>query len=894
MLLVVSPSVVVGRAIKQVGDLLLGKGAVHLLEPQTSPTSATPSPSPALDLSRFDRLLFFLGSGRTVAGSGRSSYVLEFLDLAARVPTHLPPISFLTTGRETSAAARWVTSKCLRLENQASGQPVASTSVDVRQCAAWLCSRGREPRRDSLPNVFRHAAALLKVPVQGRTLNDSEVIHVLDRLAKVDPDLQPDPAARDAARREFFHDAQYEPERQIQPQVVLDLIVESMDYLKTQQLAHRQRFNIVWIENRPGIVAEDLKASLRFFPNYALYLFKVKGGDADDGQDFQRLADEAASGRLEEFDDLVPLVNAEGTSLKLENVDLVVLDAYLGEKHRHIDPADLTRALLTHYPQVPLFMLSASEDDHLVERCLTAGADYFLNKRFAALLPYYIHALQNKFGRLLWTAFTSRRYARNLLGNVRYWSHHREFLWYGDKCYHMINHAYEHMLDNWRATNEILPFVLDRWELPEDSLYAFCMAMWLHDIGHKGNSRHSEPYVVRDRHGIISGELVLASPGLFGLIESNGRYDDSYSGAAFAKGEDGPSVVQELAGRPQPRVSNAELTAILAIYHKSNGPLTAQDVSKMQGDGKYIPDEYFETDDTVLSLEDVLRRRRVPEAALVLKLTSLFRLIDGLDIHKTRVGDHSEKSLKARVIEQDKHYYFGRLKALAEHVVLAWGGTGSPYAGQIRQQLVDGPIAAIESRKFTMNMGSQRNWLARAHLQNEYALLLNYAAFLAVQDGHFDLHACVDEIVVEPGRTGTWAEGMLELRYRLNRSIDWLDAREVREMRVDPMSILAKLFGNPLANQLPYPVDELRGGSQYLGDILNLDRGLLLSLEVPEIPAKRARRVEQEYELVADPRGGFPPNRIRYIRRLVGAGGTVTFDKLPTLPSGVPHARTTT
>ena len=66
--------------------------------------------------------------------------------------------------------------------------------------------------------------------------------------------------------------------------------------------------------------------------------------------------------------------------------------------------------------------------------------------------------------------------------------HHKDFLWYGDKCYHMINHSYEHIIDNWKLTNQLFP-VINKLSISDNDLYSFCMAMWLHDIGHKGNER---------------------------------------------------------------------------------------------------------------------------------------------------------------------------------------------------------------------------------------------------------------------------------------------------------------------------------------------------------------------------------------------------------------------
>jgi hypothetical protein len=123
--------------------------------------------------------------------------------------------------------------------------------------------------------------------------------------------------------------------------------------------------------------------------------------------------------------------------------------------------------------------------------------------------------------------FRANKYKKNLLGNIRYWTFKKDLLWFGDKCYHMIDHSFKHTLDDWKNMNKVLvPLLKEKLiDLDDKLLYSFCMAIWLHDIGHKGTDVHGEPHLIRDNHGYISGELILRYPELFRIIEKDDYYN---------------------------------------------------------------------------------------------------------------------------------------------------------------------------------------------------------------------------------------------------------------------------------------------------------------------------------------------------------------------------------
>ena len=59
-------------------------------------------------------------------------------------------------------------------------------------------------------------------------------------------------------------------------------------------------------------------------------------------------------------------------------------------------------------------------------------------------------------------------------------------------------------------------------------LYAFSMAIWLHDIGHKGTHRYGEPHLIRETHGIISGEIILSLPESFEIENEDNNNNHVY------------------------------------------------------------------------------------------------------------------------------------------------------------------------------------------------------------------------------------------------------------------------------------------------------------------------------------------------------------------------------
>jgi CheY-like chemotaxis protein len=696
-------------------------------------------------------------------------------------------------------------------------------------------------------------------------LESSEKEDILQRVGKTDYDLNHN-LDRDKMRKGSFHSAGSN-EKQLLMQMVSDLIVEKINFDQKINKG-KGELDILWLENNPqGSVFETntrfdklkqcknaLNWTFRYFPGTNIYL----RNNAFD--ELYREIDRNKAGTIK-YSEKLPLktedpeqTDSSENEVNSDVIDFILLDIFLDENR---DGEDFIELFMKKYPEKPIVILSSSEDYELIEKCLSKGADFYVNKRFIFNLPLFFHKVYKKYGELIWLKL-DEPYKHKLLGNVRYWMHHKDYLWYGDKCYHMIDHSFKHTYDNWKHTNQIMPLSLSileskkeeqenntLYDIKQSDIYCFSLATWLHDIGHKGNKNYSEAYQIRDNHGFISGEIVVKHPDLFNIIEGEGRmYDEHYKKIEFPHGPSNVPITQFILERKKyngrAALSNLEKTALYCIYHKSNGPLTREKGEEMVSSGKFIPKEFFTNSDNsggkLITLEDILDERldeNESEKQKFLGLITFFRFIDGLDIHDVRVGDPTEKNFKSNVIEQDKNYYLKKLKEEVDLINDRVAGDNPALALQVYNQLYQSPVEKIGKGEFKMDPEFRSFIEKQLGRLDNYWMILNYAQFISVQDGHFDLHSCVKDINIQTRYDEDAKMDMINITYTINSNFDlkWLAETKLREMRKNPASILEKLFGDK--GKLPYTLNELEEGASYLNPFLNLEKGIFVTLQVP-------------------------------------------------------------
>jgi len=450
-------------------------------------------------------------------------------------------------------------------------------------------------------------------------------------------------------------------------------------------------------------------------------------------------------------------------SLPLSSFDVILVDISLEEngKRCEVDGIDFANVLREVCPGIPVFIFSIISDYDVIQKAFSKGADLYVIKNQVFSVPFLYHAYIKEMGKLI-GLIEEKSLRRSLLGNIRYWKYKKNYLWFGDKCYHMIDHSFSHISDDWEIANSILFPIISRGGLKEEYklrngrvtrdelLYSFCMAIWLHDIGHKGNDRYGEPHLIRDTHSVISGELVLSLPEAFGI---EGGKNDIYEELLFPVGEEKKPVTQLILEQAKKRgaLTIPEMIALFVIYHKSNCPLREKEYYKMVREGKFIPLDFFENSDKkrgVITLERILEEMSDPDFKRdFFSLVALFRFIDGLDIKISRVGDPNEEKLKKWVIKRDREYNFKRLRRLVENMALRFSND------PLQQELFVKSFSLDIEEKIREEKSLSLSELAR-HLTRfeewweEYRMLLNYCYFISAQPGHFDLHSSIERIEI--------------------------------------------------------------------------------------------------------------------------------------------------
>jgi CheY-like chemotaxis protein len=505
----------------------------------------------------------------------------------------------------------------------------------------------------------------------------------------------------------------------------------------------------------------------------------------------------------------------ERVNMNIKDFDFILVDIYLGEDEPN--GIELIKLLTAKYPNIPSFALSVSDDFSIMKDAIKEGADYYIlkNQIFSLLYVYYTYL--KEIGEIL-EFLKDEKYKKNLLGNIRYWTFKKDLLWFGDKCYHMIDHSFKHTLDDWKNMNKVLvPLLRENpkdeskkplLDLDDDLLYSFCMAVWLHDIGHKGTDVHGEPHLIRDNHGYIAGELILRYPELFRIKEK--EKDDYYDNNSidFSK----VSILEMMFNRDDRNdLSITEMIALFTIYHKSNAPVDWKEYKKLLRDKKSIPLEYYKgrekKDENILTLEKILKKRVKDKDEFIkkfLRLTILFRFIDAIDIRRIRVGDVTEKALKTTLIENDREYQFRKLEKEIKRL------TYSPAEQALFVKIFFQDIKEkIKSGEF-IELGLPKDLLKDPQELENYESLVDYASYISFQKTHFDLHSSVKEInFICKGK------GSFEIILITDKEKEKLEKSKVIERGKPIQSVYERLIGKNC-----YILSELKGAEDYLKDLI--------------------------------------------------------------------------
>lgn len=299
------------------------------------------------------------------------------------------------------------------------------------------------------------------------------------------------------------------------------------------------------------------------------------------------------------------------------------------------------------WPFIPLFALTRYRDVETIMRVSRLGANGYIYKPSIALLPFLIGLfLQKEFGPVL-GLLGSDNWAvafRQILS----WKNMPHVLWFGDKVPVMVDHGLVHSRNLWSLMNGLyeglgrdpverksrLLRIMGDGQNAEENLMAFLLAIWLHDIGHKGDQHYQSPPEVRRFHGAISAGLLSTRPDIY---LPHLRHEGPNPGerveriAAFCR--------SHVSNSPMDEVVFAKLLADKAlepVHELGNMPLVTR-----AGRGAMT----FSLPLHVC--EDPTTGRKYPVVPPDMRpAVSLFRFVDAVDMQRNRVGDVFYLSVK--------------------------------------------------------------------------------------------------------------------------------------------------------------------------------------------------------------------------------------------------------
>ncbi len=643
-------------------------------------------------------------------------------------------------------------------------------------------------------------------------------------------------------RLRFYHGLKGEEERIYQ--AFVEFAIENLVYLKKN--LDQTRTRVIWIENNPrDIVSISDKRSipliefifllLECFPTFEIFLI----ANQDEMKNLYNHVREIEEGEKERTCFKLSQVRKDTSNpIQVKDIrlfssgddkkgfDLILLDLFLGEKEGPFDLTgeDFLEVFTNYLPEVPVFILSKIDDFNEIRDLLKSGADYYILKKHTLLIPIYFRRFYDSVGSLV-TILKNQDLKKNLTGNIRYWRFKSDYLWFGDKCYHMVDHSFDHISNEWQLANSLLYPILERnpklmnvkgddWE---ENLYSFCMAIWLHDIGHKGSCKCGDPHQIRDKHGVISAEFILGNPDLFGIVGYEKAYGNEYN--CLKKELENKSIVhlvKENLEKKGKQPNTLEKIALISMFHKGNSPLTKKDSELIKKSEKRIPIDFYPNlnrEQDPITLSDVIESN-----SDFLSIVALFRFIDGLDIRKNRVGDRNERQLKVSTVEQDVEFQVKvKIQKEQERLLRRLGGS-LPFDKRDKRSFQKLFYDEIEKKilgKQRVNSQKQIEFINKMLDLENYYLLLEFAEFLSVQDGHFSLHSSIDDV-----RIRHEDPNLIEIHYLSNQPEDFLlKEKVVREyFEKEDKTIAEHLIGNEKDSlwQNGYVLKELNAGEELL------------------------------------------------------------------------------
>ncbi len=425
-------------------------------------------------------------------------------------------------------------------------------------------------------------------------------------------------------------------------------------------------------------------APLSFLSGVRVYLVSAPEG-------FEQLRSEAGRGELER--ELAQLDEDDGAPaderFRWDRLDLVLQDIVLDDRGMGGDGLALTPFYFDACPQALVFVLTSLD----VESLVGSGdvnwrfVDCIISKTALATLWYeYQRCFCERFGRMFWFDWVSelcvsdRKLLRGLFGSLRRWQIEPDILWHGQNLPEMIDHADRHIRALWQLANKVIGTLLENGGGSANVLslrrrVAFAVAIWMHDVGHRGDEYIADSMDIRASHAGISERLLLRNPGAYTL---GWLMDLDYVPAEGCRPSSRTYVEDEADRESRLECRNAVTCTngsavcllreigLLCRHHQSNAPLDDESIWRMAVRGKapslysLVPDDTIPpehqsrpTSERFLgNMSDQTSPLPSPAGTRIRTLSQfqpsgdgtlsclagLLRMLDALQLHRSRVG----------------------------------------------------------------------------------------------------------------------------------------------------------------------------------------------------------------------------------------------------------------
>lgn len=415
-----------------------------------------------------------------------------------------------------------------------------------------------------------------------------------------------------------------------------------------------------------------------------------------------------------------PHFKNENNDISIYEADFILLDLYMDENVSGRFSGQfsfrLIEILKTIHPDTPVFIFSCIDINTIKNLCIELGAENYLAKYEAYLLPEKIVEFENKIGPLL-INIREDKLRKNAIGNIRTWLQSND-LWFGDKCYHMINHSLIHCSSVWKYINQLFTeFYKNEYKNNknntqlDEEIYTLAMTSWLHDIGHRGDDLVNNAGDVRAIHGYMSAKLIGENPQIYDLlfIDNDNKertytsykqeYDKNIEENVISTFCDSINIDKLFNNRENTdfldkvKFKLLKNIMLLSAFHQGKTILFFDDEKKsiILDDillrKRYVPDKEYRTllsskesnpvinelscvpkiywsknrgIDLPFSFSDFFKGND-PEIDDYIMLAGFFRFIDGIDINNARIGYgikndiHIAESLKNDILSYTNH-----------------------------------------------------------------------------------------------------------------------------------------------------------------------------------------------------------------------------------------------